>query len=304
MAPTASAWATHVELAHEVAGEPLKPGKALGLEVLPDPIGLLRLNRGVPDCVRAAARSDEFCTVVQEPGAATAWVPRRVFSKELVQSEGAEEVTPGQSWCALRIEARTPSSFSLAGPLFKTLAAGSIRARLLSVLGPEVILIPESELPAAVALLVQEGHALWPTGRLSAPVWREVSASDPVAKELAGVWSLVQREQPLGTTVAEFTDGDGPLRLQAPSGLFVELCIPRRKGHDLEEASFGGYCHVEANGRQLQYVQQRRIDFQPPQVEVPSFVVTPGDTSIEVTAVGANEFRELWARVGAAGTQE
>ena len=71
MAPTASAWATHVELAHEaaklvylllssvtwirgnlletlvssgaqVAGEPLKLGAPLGLEALPDPIGLLR----------------------------------------------------------------------------------------------------------------------------------------------------------------------------------------------------------------------------------------------------------------------
>ena len=130
----------------------------------------------------------------------------------------------------------------------------------------EVILIPESELPAAVALLVQEGHALWPSTRISAPVWRDVSARDPVAKDLAGVWSLVQREQPLGTTIAEYTDGDGPLRLQAPSGLFVELCIPRKKGQNDLEASFGGYCHVEANGHQLQYMQQRRIDFQPPHV--------------------------------------
>ncbi|CAE7699789.1 unnamed protein product, partial [Symbiodinium microadriaticum] len=285
-----------------VTGEPLKSGAPLGLEALPDPIGLLRLNRGVPDCVRAAARSDEFCTVVQEPGAATAWVPRRVFSKELVQSEGAEEVVPGQSWCALRLEPRSRSSVSLAA-LFQTLSAASLRARLLSA-GPEVILIPEADLSTAVALLVQDGHALWPSTRISSPVWRDVSASDPVAKELAGVWSLVQREQPLGTTVAEYTDGDGPLRLQAPSGLFVELCIPRKKGHDTEEASFGGYCHVEANGRHLQYMQQRRIDFQPPHVEVPSFVVTPSEASIEVTAVGANEFRELWARVGAAGTPE
>ena len=33
-------------------------------------------------------------------------------------------------------------------------------------------------------------------------------------------------------------------------------------------------------------------------------MVTPSEASIEVTAVGANEFRELWARVGAAGTPE
>ena len=33
-------------------------------------------------------------------------------------------------------------------------------------------------------------------------------------------------------------------------------------------------------------------------------MVTPSEASIEVTAMGANPFRELWARVGAAGTRE
>ena len=121
----------------------------------------------------------------------------------------------------------------------------------------------ETDLQTACSLLLQKGHGVWPAQQVQKPLFTNGSVQD--VKALAGVWSLVQREQPVGSIVAEYTEGDGPLRLQAPGGLFVELAMARL---GIDEASYGGRCHLLNSGH---YALQRFVDFQPPQVQTPSF---------------------------------
>ncbi|CAE8608943.1 unnamed protein product, partial [Polarella glacialis] len=144
-------------------------------------------------------------------------------------------VQPGVGWCALRVakvvsgkgEGKVSATTGAAGSLCALLAEASVKARLLSAFGMEVLLVPETSLPAAAAALLSRGHGIWPSTRVcnSGP-WEapKASSEDALCQKLAGVWSLVQREDPIGTLVEEYFEGDGPLRIQAPSsGLFVEL---------------------------------------------------------------------------------
>ncbi|CAK0815995.1 unnamed protein product, partial [Prorocentrum cordatum] len=109
MAPAAwssqAGWRAHVELALEAVPEPQQPPGPCCLEAHPEPVSLLRLERGIPQCVRGAARNGHFCAVVQEPGAATAWVPRKLLPPpaELKDTDHATEAEPGGGWCALRV---------------------------------------------------------------------------------------------------------------------------------------------------------------------------------------------------------
>ncbi|CAE8586280.1 unnamed protein product, partial [Polarella glacialis] len=51
--------------------------------------------------------------------------------------------------------------------------------------------------------------------------------------------------------------------------------------------------------------QLREVDFQPPKVEPPRYKVALGEASIEVSGHedgGKEQYRELWARVGATST--
>eukprot|EP00930_Biecheleria_cincta_P034527 TRINITY_DN23857_c0_g1_i2.p1 TRINITY_DN23857_c0_g1~~TRINITY_DN23857_c0_g1_i2.p1 ORF type:complete len:697 (+),score=196.10 TRINITY_DN23857_c0_g1_i2:113-2092(+) len=179
-----------------------------------------------------------------------------------------------------------------------------------------MLLIPETSLQAAAGLLVSEGYSLWPASRFCRPISWEAPDSqqnDPsVSKQLAGVWSLVQREEPLGTIIEEYIEGDGPLRLQSPGGLFVELRIPEGETSKFpetthREASFAGRCLATEKDGFVHCVQLRGVDFQPPTVDIPNFQVTLSEASIEVVGQDRSneeEYRELWARVGAANVAQ
>eukprot|EP00406_Dinophysis_acuminata_P011683 CAMPEP_0179227854 /NCGR_PEP_ID=MMETSP0797-20121207/9528_1 /TAXON_ID=47934 /ORGANISM="Dinophysis acuminata, Strain DAEP01" /LENGTH=460 /DNA_ID=CAMNT_0020934895 /DNA_START=1 /DNA_END=1380 /DNA_ORIENTATION=- len=319
MAPSDSAWQRHVELALEPAPEPEQPAGAVCLEALPDTIALLRLGRGVPDCVEDAARGGQFCAVVQEPDAATAWLPRRLLPRraELVDEDGAEEVEPGVGWCAIRVihpagAAAAGTGKAAAGQgareytgtasaLCALLAEVSISTRFLSSFGTEVLLVPEDLLPEAAAALVADGHALWPSTRVCDPVpWEAVrsSANDaPVLRQLTGAWRLVRREEPIGTVVAEYTKGEGPVRLQAPRGLFVELRpSARADGGKQREASFGGRCRMSEEDGKVVCTQLRAVDFQPPAVFAPRWQLAVSASRIEAVSHPGSDCLELWAR--------
>ena len=85
----------------------------------------------------------------------------------------------------------------------------------------------QESLPAAAATFVSHGHAIWSSTRVcDQRPWETArdALSDPsLMQQQAGAWGLVQREEPLGTIVEEYTEGDGPLRLQADAQTHLHL---------------------------------------------------------------------------------
>ncbi|CAJ1448073.1 unnamed protein product, partial [Effrenium voratum] len=162
--PAPDAWALHVELAQQGLEEVPAEGPAL-LEILPEPLALLRLSRGVPECVRQAARNGDVCTVVQEPGAATAWVPQKVLGDlARAKAEGADP-RPG-AWRALRATATVSAAKAArSGGVVAPLLALKGLAQVISV-GAEVLLVPQAELAKAASRLLRAGHGLWPSSAL------------------------------------------------------------------------------------------------------------------------------------------
>lgn len=313
MAPASPAWRAHVDLALDQGPTPQQPIGAVCLEALPDAISWLRLRQGVPECVRKAAREGQFCAVVQELSTATAWVPRSLLpaSGELEEAEEAKEVEPNRSWCAIRVGRpgsgigglKVPAVPGTAGTLCALLADVSVCVRLLSAFGTEVLLIPEDALPAAGAAFVERGHAIWPCVRVCDPAPWKADLAQPgnhavSLQRLVGAWGLVQHEEPPGTTTEEYTEGDGPLRLQTPGGCFVELHVPESNGTgEHKEASFGGRIHIAETHDQLISTQLRTIDFQPPGARAPQSQITISGSSIEVVGYPDGQHRELWARI-------
>ena len=188
--PGASVWQQHVGLALELIPEPANTAGAVCLEAVPEPIAQLRLSRGVPECVREAARSGSFCTVVQEPGAATAWVPRRALPRDaaLAEEDGVDEVEPGKGWCAIRIGRpgsgrsglKVPAAPGSAGALCGLLAEAKIEARLMSAFNAEVLLVRDKALSRLASALVGGGHAVWPASVVMDSVrWEESEAPKP-----------------------------------------------------------------------------------------------------------------------------
>eukprot|EP00928_Gymnodinium_smaydae_P061293 TRINITY_DN45408_c0_g1_i1.p1 TRINITY_DN45408_c0_g1~~TRINITY_DN45408_c0_g1_i1.p1 ORF type:complete len:907 (+),score=145.48 TRINITY_DN45408_c0_g1_i1:145-2865(+) len=329
-------WRLLADLASELPPETSAPSDAVCLEALPDSIALLRLGSGMPECVRSAARSGQFCVVVQEPAAASAWVPRRLLPRadELTKRDGAVEQVPGMDWCALRIGRcgagrdgiKTFADQGVAAAVCSQIATVVGDARLLSPFGMEVILVPEVHLPRAVEALVRCGHAVWPCSRVcDHRAWRELGSfesptngvaprADPcgpdadadsdLSRRLAGVWNMAHREEPLGTIVQEFADGEGrgAVRLQVPSGLFIQVRAPDGES---EQMSFGGRCCISENSDdQIICTQLRSMDFQPSVVDVPTHELTLEATSFEAVGQQGGEHRELWARIGKPNEQD
>jgi len=317
--PAEQGWRRHVELATAVAPDPQQPVGAVCLEALPEPLALLRLQRGVPECVRSASRRGHFTSVVQEPSHATAWVPRSLLPRpaELADREGAEEAEPGVGWAALCIGRpgsgtaglKVPAAPGTAGTLSALLAEVPLGCKLLSSTGTEVLLLREANLCMATAALVTQGHALWPAQRVCDPrPWEAAksSSSQPdLLQKQAGAWSLVQREQPLGTIVEDHTEGDGPLRLQSSTGLFIDIRIPAADSEsEFKQASCGGRCHTAClPSGQVVSTQLRQVDFQPPGVFASQFQVTLSSSSMECVEHPNPQSRELWARIGEKGVQ-
>eukprot|EP00927_Polykrikos_kofoidii_P067006 TRINITY_DN62558_c0_g1_i1.p1 TRINITY_DN62558_c0_g1~~TRINITY_DN62558_c0_g1_i1.p1 ORF type:complete len:1194 (-),score=216.85 TRINITY_DN62558_c0_g1_i1:85-3360(-) len=270
----------------------------------------------MPECVGGAARGGHFCAVVQEPNAATAWVPKHLLptKEELIHQDGAEEVDPASAWCPVRIGLpgsgrdglKVPAGPSSAARVLEQLSRAVNGVRLLSPFGTEVLLVPERSLAKAANVLVGFGHAIWPSTRvIEVAPWDEASRKtiDPtLGQRLSGVWRLVHREEPPGTIVEEYTEGDGPVRVQASGGFFAEVRIISNAsgdgGSEKQQFSFGGrVLPVEEEGGYVACTQLRTVDFQPPGVQMPRSQLTVGTQSIEV-AGKSSEYRELWARVG------
>lgn len=298
-----AAWRVLVDAAHQTVPELASPPKSVCLEVLPDAVLQLRLSRGVPDCVKQAATSGQFCSVVQEPDMAGAWVPRTLLQRAS-KLDGVEEVEPGVAWCALCIssrgskgEAPLPASLSgAAGAICASLAKVQVSARLSVLGGQPVLLVREDQMRAAADHLIQKGNAVLPATRVCEPVpWKAVKAapSNPaLSRRLAGVWKLLRRAQPPGTITEQHTEeDDGPVRLQASGGLFIEVRMARAEG---AEASAGGSFRAAEKDGKILCKQLPAISFQPPGSQLAESQITFRRTSIEALAHPAKESREVW----------
>jgi len=137
-------------------------------------------------------------------------------------------------WAALEATApgagagSAPTAAALAA-LGSALSAVGVRWRTLPAAeATTILLVHEHDLPAATVALARDGHTVSPPSRVCPPAPEE----DPMVCErnaqYVGVWSLLKREEPVGKTVEEHPAGEGPIRLQAPCGLFAEIRIPKK----------------------------------------------------------------------------
>jgi len=304
MSPTPlSAWAAHVDLATQVRPVVQTPLHSVLLEAIPDTIAHLRLSRGVPESVRAAAKSGQFCTVVQEPGAATAWVSKRALQQAARGGDdGVEDLDQGKGWCAFRLAKaaglKGPVPFGAGHLLYSQLAEANIAVRVLSAFGSELLFVPEASIQAAAVALLAHNHAIWPIDRVARPM-KDHPTSDPaLLQQYAGAWTLVQHEEPLGTISVEFTDGTGPMRLQAPGGLFIELRMAQSEQGLKAEASFGGksFLAMDNDGRAV-CSSDRAVDYQPPVAQSPKTQIKFMENALEAVSLPNQESRDLWARL-------
>mmetsp|Transcript_148200 Transcript_148200/g.475975 ORF Transcript_148200/g.475975 Transcript_148200/m.475975 type:complete len:1751 (-) Transcript_148200:103-5355(-) len=217
-----------------------------------------------------------------EAGISALTAGRAIGTTAVVVPEAALRLLPpppgaevDQPWVALKASAAgqgpggAPPSAALLSALGAQLSAAGLRwSTLLGSEDQAILLVREEDLPAATVALVRGGHAVGPPDRVCHVVPPEDSAAADRNMSYVGVWSLTRREQPAQVVVEQHATRDGPLRIQAPSGVYVEIRIPKQaKGMDssVAQKSCAGY-HVvvdAAGGRQVS-LRHRAVDFRPP----------------------------------------
>ncbi|CAE6971955.1 unnamed protein product [Symbiodinium natans] len=206
-------------------------------------------------------------------------------------------------WAALEVSFanRSLSDTLVLASLAPVLSSVKVRWRALpAAQAPCLLLIREEDLAAASVALVRAGHGIGPAARVCPPRPQEDAAASSKNAEHVGAWSLTRREEPVGKTVEE-PDAKGPLRLQAPSGVYVEVRIPQDGA--TEQASCAGiHSVVEVSGGRQMSVRHHVVDFRPPTGRV---LCTQVKFDKEVMAAELSyprgrfrdEYIEAWARV-------
>eukprot|EP00439_Symbiodinium_sp_Y106_P031210 s2642_g3.t1 len=213
---------------------------------------------------------------------------------------GANVDTP---WAALEVSfaKRAVSDALVLASLAPVLSSAKVRWRALpAAQAPCLLLIREEDLSAASVALVRAGHAIGPAARVCPPRPQEDTAASGKNAEHVGAWTLTRREEPVGKTVEE-PDEKGPLRLQAPSGVYVEVRLPQEGAK--EQASCAGiHSLVEVSGGRQMSVRHRVVDFRPPTGRV---LCTQVKFDKEVMAAELSyphgrfrdEYIEAWSRI-------
>lgn len=207
------------------------------------------------------------------------------------------------------------SPLTVLGALGHTLAAAGLPWRSFSPgskAAPQ-LLVRRPDLPGAAAALVAAGHAIGPASRVCARPPRALKPP-PNAELLAGAWSLVRREEKLGSLQeAPGLPRAAVLRLQARCGLVAEFRPSAGAfGCDLDctfaaQASRGGRlgAAVDASGQPV-CVYYGLVDFRPPRGGWERLVVQPrtesgpsGGQLVELLALPPARGHELWERAAA-----
>eukprot|EP00929_Paragymnodinium_shiwhaense_P068632 TRINITY_DN3454_c0_g1_i1.p1 TRINITY_DN3454_c0_g1~~TRINITY_DN3454_c0_g1_i1.p1 ORF type:complete len:1196 (-),score=217.43 TRINITY_DN3454_c0_g1_i1:63-3650(-) len=173
-------------------------------------------------------------------------------------------------WIALEVSSldsvgNAPSAAATAAMVASLSAAGVRWRSIPSAQFGSTILVQQDDFPAATVALCRAGHAIGPSLRVCPPVPEEDQAAPERNAQYVGNWSLLRREETFTGALEEHTAGKGPLRLQSPSGLFIELRIPADVEDITGQGSCAGYHAVvdARDGRKLS-VRHRTLDFRPP----------------------------------------
>jgi len=111
--------------------------------------------------------------------------------------------------------------------------------------------------------LSRDGHAVGPPSRVCPPAPEEDETAAERNAQHVGAWSLLKREEPVGHNLEEHPPGMGPIRLQAPSGIFAEIRIPEQPDSFTQGSCGGFHAVVDMDGKRLS-VRHRTVDFRPP----------------------------------------
>jgi len=158
----------------------------------------------------------------------------------------------------------------------------------------------------ATVALTRAGHAVSPPGRVCAQAPTEDQAAPQKNAQYVGAWSLLKREEPVGSTLEEHPAGEGPIRIQAPSGLFAEIRVPAQPESFAGQASNAGFhTVVDVSGGRRLSVRHRVVDFRPPtgcvlstQVKFDREAEVMGELS-HPKGRCRNEYIEAWTRLAA-----
>lgn len=243
----------------------------------------------------------EFLEAAVPPPSAVierAWVPLKVASVAHVNLNSRPESSNGDTQApSLLVLARLGNALAAAGVPWRALAQGG---------STPVVLVRRRDLHAATFALVHAGHAVRPAS-LACPLVPEIPlARTPANVEVpgAGAWVLAWREEPVGTTSAEFAEpADAPLRIRARCGVHVEVHIPALGSGLNGHRSRAGFCDTVAHAGWRAEVTYNMVDFRPPIGTWIRSIVAGGDAEgdlMEVTALPPARHREIWRRLGGA----
>jgi hypothetical protein len=219
-------------------------------------------SRGAPEWLRRALAFNEFVCLSRTPDHFLSVVVGESFLKKV---ELPKEVEVERQWAALRLDKASLEQKTALGSfasLCTTLREAGLEPCAVSTPDCDQLLLRKRQLPVAVSALLGAGHAIWPARRLCMPSPSGLISKNDRCKAFAGAWGLLRRERPTGMLLEQGTGrGDGPVRLQATCGLYVDIRIST-DGKDITgQASCAG-CLEAANG-QAASAKHCIVDFQP-----------------------------------------
>lgn len=201
-------------------------------------------------------------------GSSAAVVVPETALKAVPPPEGA---TAEQPWIALQVAPavaaqKGPSCALAIAHLGGLLSAAAVRWRAIPASGEStVLLVRQEDMPVATVALTRQGHSVAPSLRVCLPAPEEDKAASEHNGKYVGAWCLLKREEPAGRVIEDHKGVDGPMRLQAPSGLFAEIRIPLKAEDVLKQESCAGYhTVVDSTKKGKVSLRHRAIDFRPP----------------------------------------
>eukprot|EP00928_Gymnodinium_smaydae_P013848 TRINITY_DN15027_c0_g1_i1.p1 TRINITY_DN15027_c0_g1~~TRINITY_DN15027_c0_g1_i1.p1 ORF type:complete len:774 (+),score=191.61 TRINITY_DN15027_c0_g1_i1:172-2493(+) len=202
-------------------------------------------------------------------------------------------------------ESQDQHSLEILGQIRRLLLnAGVDVVRPLVANGEHLLLLDSDAATAAARALLRAGHGLFPAPRVT-PAPDDEALSAEHAEKLCGVWRLV-RTRRKGDIDHVFSSSEAPLRIQAPTGVWVEVRIAR-PGQVAGQASCCGTARVASasSGGGLVVERYDSVSFEPPSAGPREYQVafeTGGgergeDVCVETSRDEDDEVVERWHRI-------
>lgn len=244
---------------HPAAGARLEPTV---VEVLPSELIVQSLQG---DALAEAAKTGGLFACLRSEASDSAAPSFTAIFDAALAPEGANGKEPRRT-AALRIKRRDDSRAQpgeALAALQQLLADSGLKPFPLAAGDQELILVDHTRARVAAHTLIGAGHAVGPPLQITPPPDAKDGLKAELAEKFCGAWRLVQRQRPPSAVVQKFGRGDGPLRIVAPSGVYVEVNI-QNPGEVVGQASSCGLLSVENTDGQLILVRHSAVSFEPP----------------------------------------